>query len=451
MDTAELLVGPDLWEAIRSDLLKTPDLERAAVGFAGMVRNGNVPQLLLRDWAPVPHDEYIVQLGFHLEVSPVFWARAAKRARETGEALVILHSHPSDSARPSFSPSDDGGEDRLTPKIHARANVPVGALVVSPGGERARVTLPNGKRKPARLRVIGVPEEAGALMQVSARYDRQARALGKEGQALLSDLRVGVVGAGGLGSHVIQQLVHLGVGHVVVVEPDSVAESNLSRLVGAYRSDARLGRKKTKVFRRLGRNLGSDTTIVEVVRSVTDAAGAVPLLGCDLIVGCTDNHWSRSVLNSIAYQYYVPVLDLGVELQAGGAAGGRVTWLAPGTPCLWCLGILDPERVRVEQLTLEARQTEVERGYVEDLVDSAPAVVSINGVIGSLAVTELLARFTGFAGNASRPTLLVYRLRDGVVRRVTSPSNPECPTCSTPGPLGAGELAVPPWRPSGKR
>lgn len=443
--TATLRVGADQWEAVRSDLLSTPDLERAAIGFAGIVGTGSVGKLLLRDWAPVPPGEYDVQLGYHLEVNPVFWARAAKRARESGEALVIMHSHPRDPHPPRFSPSDDGGEDRLVPRIHARATVPVGAVVISPGGEEARVTRAGDRRAEMRVEVVGREQHVTTASPRSLRYDRQARALGADGHALLERLKVGVVGAGGLGSHVVQQLVHLGVGTVVVVDPDSVAESNLSRLVGASRFDASLRRHKTRVARRLARRAGSTTEVVEVRQSVTHAAGAEPLLTCDYIMGCTDNHWSRTVLNAFAFQYFIPVMDLGVELQRTGASGGRVTWLAPGSSCLWCLGILDPERVRIEQLPEVVYKEEIARGYIEGLDEPAPAVVSINGVVASLAVTELLARVTEFAGDTKRPDLLMYRLRDGVVRRTGAARSGRCPTCSPHGLLGAGELSPPPW------
>ena len=74
-----------------------------------------------------------------------------------------------------------------------------------------------------------------------------------------------------------------------------------------------------------------------------------------------------------------------------------MTWLAPGSACLWCLGILDADRVRIEQLPEVSRQAEIARGYIWGMDEPAPAVVSINGVVASLGVTELLARFTGFA------------------------------------------------------
>ncbi len=446
MTAASVDVAGPHWEEIRADLLSTPELERAAVGFAGMARNGSAARLLLRDWWPVPAEEYVVQLGYHLEVSPVFWARAAKRARQTGEALIVMHSHPGDPNPPRFSPSDDAGDDRLVPSIQGRASVPVAGVVVSPGGETARVTELHGQRCNVPVHVLGCGRRSTSGGLESELYDRQVRALGRDGQRTLRALRVGVVGAGGLGSHVIQQLVHLGVGQIIVVDPDAVSASNLSRLVGAHRRDAWRQRRKTKVFVRLAKRLGGRTRIVEIAQSVTDATGAEALLDCDVVFGCTDNHWSRMVLNAIAFQFYVPILDLGVELQARGSGGGRVAWLAPGSACLWCMRILDAERVRIEQLPQATYDDEVQRGYIEGLDEPAPAVVSINGVVASLAVTELLARWTGFAGAAPRASMLLYRLADGVVRRTSPAPHEGCPTCSRAGLLGAGSLSAPPWR-----
>jgi molybdopterin/thiamine biosynthesis adenylyltransferase len=443
--TATLHIPQPLLQEIRGDLLSTPHLERAGLGFAGLTDGTADRRLLLREWAPVPQDEYLVQLGYHLEVNPAFWARHTKRARRSGEALVILHSHPGDDEAPDFSPSDDWGEDRLIPKIHARAPVPVAAVVLSPGGERGRLRDPGGRTHALTVRAPEVVPRRAIDGGAFERFDRQVRALGREGQALLIGLKVGIVGAGGLGAHVAQQLIHLGVGRLLVIDPDRVSPSNLSRLVGASRLDAWFSRRKTKVASRLARRLGGPTRVTEVNGSVTDEMIARRLLHCDVIIGCTDNQWSRTVLNALAYQYYVPVVDLGVELQASGAMGGRVSWLTPGSACLWCMNVLDPQRVRAEQVPKATLQDEVARGYLQGIDEPAPAVVSINGVMASLAVTELLARLTGFAGYGARPGLLVYRLIDGTVRRSAPVSNPTCPTCSPTGQLGLGDLGMQPW------
>lgn len=434
-----------LWQAICDDLLSTPPLERAGIGFAGISRQRSGRRLLLRDWAPVPPDQYLAQRAEHLAVSPAFWARHAKRAKATGEALVIMHSHPGDAGIPDFSLADDHGEAQLIPKIRARAPVPVATVVLSPGGEQARITGPADDREQMTIRLIGRRHSTGARRPQPERFDRQLRALGEQGQATLARLAVGVAGAGGLGSHVIQQLIHLGIGHIMVADPDRVVPSNLSRLVGASRLDATLRRPKTSVARRLSRRVGGPSRITGLRKSVTDQEPARRLLDCDLIIGCTDNQWSRTVLNTLAYQYYVPVLDLGVELQAAGAMGGRITWLTPGSACLWCLNILDPQQVRAEQLPRQVAEEEVSRGYLQGLDEPTPAVVSINGAIASIAVTEFLARATAFAGPESRASQLMYRLSDGVVRRTSAPPNPACPTCSLEGQLGLADLGVAPW------
>jgi molybdopterin/thiamine biosynthesis adenylyltransferase len=442
--SSSLRVAPRDWQELRADLLSTPHLERAAVGFAG-VRGESNPELLLRDWIPLAREDYLVQLGHHLEVSGSVWARAAKRARESHEAIVIFHSHPRDSKRPDFSVSDDYGEVLVVPKLQARASVPVAAAVLAPGGERARLHVPGASRV-MEASVERVGESAGgAAVASSERFDRQARALTREGQGAIAALSVGVVGAGGLGSHVVQQLLHLGVGELLVIDPDTVAVSNLSRLVGAGRGDALWRRPKIKLTRRMARRLGSTTRLRLVQGSITDEEIGRQLLDCDVVIGGTDNQWSRTVLNQIAYQYYVPVLDLGVELQPGGAMGGRVSWLAPGSACLWCAGILDAAQVRAEQLPPELAAAERERGYIAGVEEPAPAVVSINGVIASVAVTELLARWTGFAGAKARADLLLYRLSDGSLRRISPNPSPECPTCGPAGLIGSGDLAGPPW------
>ena len=420
MSAETVLRAPEpLWEAVRTDLLSTPEMERAAVGFAGIRRSGSVRQLLFRDWTPVPPDEYLVQLGYHLEVSPVFWARAAKRCRADNEAMVIMHSHPRDREKPRFSPSDDSGEKNLIPKIHARADVPVAAIVVSPGGVTGRL-IEDGSPKDLDVRIVASrglqPAAIGQDQDVT--FDRQVRALGKDGQALIRSLRIGVVGMGGLGSHVVQQLTHLGIGHVTVVAPDHVTAPNLSRLVGATRRDVWLRRRKTHLASRITRRLGGKTRITKISQPLIAPAATGHLLGCDLIFGCTDNQLSRTVLNTIAFQFYLPGIDLGVELQTA-SMGGRVTWLSPGGACLWCMGVLDPETVRVEQLPAALRRHEEARGYIQGTDEPAPAVISINGVIASLGVTEMLARLTGFAGESSRSSLLLYRLTDGVVRRAS--------------------------------
>jgi molybdopterin/thiamine biosynthesis adenylyltransferase len=82
------------------------------------------------------------------------------------------------------------------------------------------------------------------------RHDRQIRAFGSDGQRRLGAATAAVVGAGGIGSLLIQGLAHLGVGRLIVIDPDRVEPSNLNRLAGATAADARDGVSKAEVAAR---------------------------------------------------------------------------------------------------------------------------------------------------------------------------------------------------------
>ena len=68
-------------------------------------------------------------------------------------------------------------------------------------------------------------------------FDRQLRAFGAQGQVRLEGLRIGIVGAGGIGSLLTQQLVYLGVKNFTLIDDDTVGTTNLNRLVGANQWD----------------------------------------------------------------------------------------------------------------------------------------------------------------------------------------------------------------------
>src|SRR5438132_536319 len=76
------------------------------------------------------------------------------------------------------------------------------------------------------------------LLMTEDRFHRQELLFGREGQKRVESRGVAIVGAGGLGSHVAQQLAYLGTRHFLLVDADRVRVSNLNRLVGATQDDA---------------------------------------------------------------------------------------------------------------------------------------------------------------------------------------------------------------------
>jgi molybdopterin-synthase adenylyltransferase len=210
-----------------------------------------------------------------------------------------------------------------------------------------------------------------------ARHDRQ-EFLGALSAGTLRALRVGVVGLGGGGSHVVQQLAHLGVGAIVGVDPDIVEDSNLNRLVGGTRDDVAAQLPKTAIAARLVAGLIEESDGAMHACRWQEATEA--LAQCDIIVGGVDSWRERAELEAFARRMLIPYIDMGMDVHAldpdhdhGFAIGGQVVLSMPGRPCLWCLGLLNDDRLAEEAAN-----------YGD--VGAKPQVVWPNGVLASLAV-----------------------------------------------------------------
>ena len=125
------------------------------------------------------------------------------------------------------------------------------------------------------------------------RYSRHEGLFGAEGQHLIGDSVIGMIGLGGLGMPVAQQLAYAGVRNYRAVEFDTVSESSLNRLVSAVPSD--IGRPKMEVFQRLIESV-QPGAIVDAVEEEFDASSssiASLLRGVDVLFSCVDNERSR--------------------------------------------------------------------------------------------------------------------------------------------------------------
>jgi molybdopterin/thiamine biosynthesis adenylyltransferase len=231
------------------------------------------------------------------------------------------------------------------------------------------------------------------------RYARQILALGEEGQAKLAAAHVGIVGLGGLGSQVAQALAYLGVGSFVVVDDDLADETSLNRLIGAVPADADFGALKTVVAERLIRTVNPDAVVQAVPKNLRSHAALDALIGCHVLFGCVDHDAPRLILSELAAAYEITLVDAATEIIPENGAlrefGGRMIVARPGDYCVDCAGQLDRERAKWELLSPESREASRRHGYGLGDAAPAPSVVSLNGVIANIAVTEFLMMLTG--------------------------------------------------------
>jgi hypothetical protein len=108
---------------------------------------------------------------------------------------------------------------------------------------------------------------------------------------------------------------------------------------------------------------------------------------------------------------------------------GRVTTLVPGSACLFCRGRITSEGIRA-QVIREANPCEAEQlskqGYIPELQDHAPAVISLTTAVAATAVTELIHRLTGFMGSDRDSNEVIHLFDQARLRTNSVAATPEC-------------------------
>ena len=263
---------------------------------------------------------------------------------------------------------------------------------------------------------------------------------GKEGQERLAAARVAVLGIGGLGTHVVQQLALLGVGALALVDPQELATTDRNRYVTARHDDPVPGTRKVDIAERTIKAIDPGIQVDKVAESLITERAFAAVMAADYVVGCLDSEGLRLVLNELCAAYARPYFDLASEVIPGDQPnyGGRVCVALDGTGCIVCHGLLDLEEARSELGTPEARRDRDALYGVKRtaLGHGGPSVVSINGVIASLAVTEFMVAVTGL--RAPKPVLTWYA-HMGRFSSPTEAPDPDCYYCK--GIRGQGDAA----------
>jgi molybdopterin/thiamine biosynthesis adenylyltransferase len=425
-----------LWADLQRSLWLRPDVETAGAILVHAISTEGATALVARETRIPDESDYRDRRSDFLELSPSWINRCCADARALGAGVLTVHTHLH-SGRPAFSWADDRGDARLMPAMVARlAPRAVGSMVVSQDDAVVRV-IAGDNLVPARLTVVGkgLSVFPRPLPAASEAHSRQVLAIGAHGQAMLADLRVGLVGLGGTGSVVHMLLRHLGVRTIVAVEPDHLENSNRSRIVGSRVSDDAGAVSKMAIAERLGRDIQGDETILAAIpRPLSDEQDARGLVSCDLVFSCVDRLLPRALLNDLAYAAQVPMIDMGsaFRVDAGGrivSQGGKVAVIGPGRPCLWCWGDLDSDRLRAETLPPDERRALAAEGYVEGAAAPQPAVVAFNATVASAAVIEAMRLVTHFAGAGDPPDRLNFDFARGTVTRVRGRSREGCQYC----------------------
>lgn len=432
----KIRINENLWEQLVTQLWKYNDVESAGLLMGNLVDSPSGKMIIVKEAIVVPDEAYLERKIDQISIDPIHMNRLTKRARDNNWCVLTIHTHPN-AIEPWFSGADDYGDSRLMPSLHCQIlNVFHGSLVIVKNGKvKARVFSQEGKAQNASLWRIGkiLQTEESDVNITDNWFSRQTMALGESGQRKLKQLRVGVVGLGGIGSLVCMQLAHLGVGQLVLIDGDKVEASNISRIVGSTQSD--VGRSfKVDVAKRYVQQLGL-TQSIEVHNQFLTSGLESTIASCDIVISCVDMQTPRALLNRLSYQYLFPLIDLGIVFRVNDehkilSDAGRVVTIGPGKPCLACWGHLDPDAMRLESLNETQLAELAEEGYIEGANIPQPSVIGFNTFVAGSGITEMLRLVTAFAGSESPPKRLAFSFRDGVVKRNVLAKTRDCRICA---------------------
>ncbi|MBL6935772.1 MAG: ThiF family adenylyltransferase [Alphaproteobacteria bacterium] len=296
---------------------------------------------------------------------PAYFERVMSLALEAEAGIAFMHSHPTPGWQ-HMSPPDVIAEERLAPRVYATTGLPlVGLTVGTDGAWSARFWPRIGpgqfqNKWCGTVRVVGSDFKVTFMNKIAHppvfrdELSRTYSSWGKDKQALLARLRVGIIGAGSVGNLIGEALARMGIEDIILIDFDTVKRHNLDRMLHATVND--IGRLKVDVMADgLEAHATAGNFRVEALPfSVTEEKGYKAALDCDVLFSCVDRPWPRQALNVIAYAHLIPVIDGGINV--GVTSSGKLRgadWRAhvasPDRPCLECLKQYDPANVSMER------------------------------------------------------------------------------------------------------
>lgn len=344
-------------------------------------------------------------------INPQYFQRACQMAMQKNSGLVLLHSHLGPGWQ-GMSPPDFVTERSYSPTSLTLTELPFVGLTL--GTDRtwsARVWEYTNEWHEAKW--AATVRVAGKALKVSYDdrlrpkpeykniYKRTLTVWGEENHAHIARLRVGIIGLGSVGSLVAESLARMGVERFVLIDFDEVQEHNLDRLLGATQQD--IGHGKAYVASRQIQKAATATNpqIKVVPYGITEEEGYSNALDCDILFSCVDRPWPRHILNHLAYNHLIPVIDGGISVRLNSETGEfegaewQLQSVGPDRPCLQCLGAYKATDVSTEKEGLLENPSYIQGLPVDHQFRRNENIFPFSMNLASLEVLQFIEQTTG--------------------------------------------------------
>jgi hypothetical protein len=404
-------------KSFQNHLFPGDGLEAVAFAFCGCLENDEEEIFTVHSIVLYPHDKCTVRAGDRVEWSPAEIVDLFETCKKKSLRLLKIHSHP--EYWPFFSQVDDRSDIDLGDTVTGWTgrNDQICSVVMLPeGGMIGRLIDAKANFLPLDSIVV-ISDNISCFHDLTKHnnkgndeapeFDVQLRtkqAFGEGTTNILKKLKIGVVGCSGTGSIVAELLNRLGVGHIVLVDHDKVEFKNVNRILNSTTDHAKKRDYKVNVLKEAFERTGTGVKVTAISSGLHSSEAYFEIASCDIMFGCMDTVDGRHLLNRIATYFCSAFFDIGIRLDADGKGGinevlGRIDYIQPGLSSL-----LTRERYTIEQLKAadlartdpDEHKKQLKEGYIKSANVESPAVISINMIFSSQAVTELLARLHPF-------------------------------------------------------
>lgn len=395
------------YNELKNHLFPEDKKEAISIILCGSYKYSSSEKFFVYEIFHIPYDQCILRTNKNVKWPTNFLEPILEKAERKKLSIFKIHSH--DKVYNNFSKTDDEADKQLFPQIYTWLNSDRchGSLIMlSDGKIIGRIVMPDGQ-----FQDIGNIRKIGGNIELSFSEEkiidtkdefalRHRQAFGEGTFNKLKKIKASVIGCSGTGSFVIEQLARLGIGELVLVDPDIVEVKNLNRIVNSTYKDAITSEPKVLVQERAIKNMNTGTKVMCFHSNLYDYEVINEVASSDVLFGCMDSIDGRHLLNRISNFYLLPYFDLGVKLESDGFGGieyivGSVHYLQPGKSTLLSRNVYSLQKLYSSDLLRtdpKEYKKQLKEKYIKGIEVEKPAVISINNQISTLAINDFLAR-----------------------------------------------------------
>jgi ThiF family len=442
-----LHIPPKMWQEFRQSMLDCRNFNEEVIGFFFCKRHQiskRKVRYIPKAWIVPLQDCYEMQSISGLVLTQKFHSYLLEKYVQAGLHVVHIHTHVGEMA-PEFSSVDDYYESEysrfLSKNFSRKPRLLSGVFNQSLQQGQFRIWDKKGKNyysvnfSHSFLYISENLEEHSEIM-----FTRQ-KIFGDICQKQLNQLKVSLIGCGGIGSVFAESLGRLGVKNWVLVDPDQLELVNLNRMPGATHKMVEQRWNKVDYVKYLIKKIYQTGSCVNTIPApINHEITKAEIATSDLIVVATDNHLSRKIAQELALEHMRPLIYLGTHIDISPSNNMprmfcRVT-VPPlgGGWCLMCGNIISLQKAAVESAPTQINQMVQRAGYLEGVND--PAVFWLNSICANTGVGVIHGIVSGFL-NVDVGIDWIYEFPNSVWRQTDTKylETPDCYFCSQFGGL----------------